>query len=332
LGWADRLVPASEISDSIPRGERAAAQERPGLACACKHPTGELGRFGWGDRQGDVSSTSIPTLFSDISNTKILHSFYHQLYLQRYHLTLEVGMAQNTPPSTDKSPYLHLMDGTSTQQSYAIVAQRGDVFLGIKFSGLAEGAQFGLPDKTYLNVLLRSARNPDLAAELDLEKPAENVVPFAQPQLALDTAWPGLTFERVNTERASLVIGLFIRGARDTEIPDVLARIRNGNLFRKLVADVVAAAGPDNCIADQDRVAAWLSNQSKPTQRELRKKYVVEQAAALAQAEFGETIKEQGEIIAAHNQNFKAIFQKHVQDRLMSLKLREMFDEYPPPV
>jgi hypothetical protein len=47
---------------------------------------------------------------------------------------------------------------------------------------------------------------------------------IAQPQLALDAAWPDLTFERVNAERASLVIGMFIQGARDTEIPDVLAR------------------------------------------------------------------------------------------------------------
>jgi hypothetical protein len=71
---------------------------------------------------------------------------------------------------------LLLMDGTASQQSYAIMARRGDVFLGIKFSGLADGAQFGLPDKTYLNVLLRSARDEALAAELDLEKPADNVV------------------------------------------------------------------------------------------------------------------------------------------------------------
>jgi hypothetical protein len=42
----------------------------------------------------------------------------------------------------------------------------------------------------------------------------------------------------------------------------------------------------------------------------------------LAQEEFGETMKDQGEMIAPHNQNFKAIFQKHVQDRLMELQLR----------
>jgi hypothetical protein len=186
-------------------------------------------------------------------------------------------------PSKEKFAGLRLMDGTSSQQSYAIVARRGDVFLGIKFSGLADGAQFGLPDKTYLNVLLRSARNQGLAAELDLEKPADNIVQLAQPQFALDAAWPSFTFERVNAERASLVIGLFIQGAVDTAIPDVLARIRNGDLFRKLVAHVITAAGPDNCIVDQGRAACWLSDQAKPTLRELRKKFVVEQAAVLYQ-------------------------------------------------
>jgi hypothetical protein len=84
------------------------------------------------------------------------------------------------PRKADNFSDLHLMDGTSSPQGYAIMARRGDVFLGIKFSGLAEGAQFGMPDKAYLNVLLRSARDEALAAELDLEKPADNVVHLAQ--------------------------------------------------------------------------------------------------------------------------------------------------------
>jgi hypothetical protein len=230
-------------------------------------------------------------------------------------------------PSKEKFAGLRLMDGTSSQQSYAIVARRGDVFLGIKFNGLVEGEQFGVPDQAYLNVLLRSARNEGLA----VQTPADNVVHLAQPQLELDAAWPSFTFERVSAERASLVIGLFIQGAVDTAIPDVLARIRNGDLFRKLVAHVITAAGPDNCIADQERVACWLSDQAKPTLRELRKKFIVEQAAVLARNEFAEKIKDQGELIAPHNQHLKAIFQKHVRDCLMSLQLREMYDDYPPP-
>jgi len=57
----------------------------------------------------------------------------------------------------------------------------------------------------------------------------------------------------------------------------------------------------------------------------------VEQAAVLTQTEFGEMIKKQGEIVAAHTQHSKAIFQNHPRDRLMALQLREMYDEYPPP-
>lgn len=34
---------------------------------------------------------------------------------------------------------VHLIDGTGTHQSYAVVARRGNIFLGIKFSGLVDG-------------------------------------------------------------------------------------------------------------------------------------------------------------------------------------------------
>jgi hypothetical protein len=51
----------------------------------------------------------------------------------------------------------------------------------------------------------------------------------------------------------------------------------------------------------------------------------------MAQKEFAEKIEDQGEAIAPHTLNLKAIFQKHLRDCLMSLQLREMYDEYPPP-
>lgn len=227
-------------------------------------------------------------------------------------------------------PGLRLMDGSSSRQSYAIVARRGDVFLGIKFCGLAEGREFGLPDKAYLHVLLRSARNEDLAAELDFNKASDNVVQF-QPQLALDAAWPNLSFERVDNERASIMVGLFIQGSLDKDIPDVLARIRKGDLCRKLVAYAIAAAGPENCIVKEETAASWLSHQAAPTLRALRKNFVTKQAMVATREEFGAMIKDQGELIAPHKQHLGAMFQKHVQDRLMSLQLREMYDEYPPP-
>src|ERR1700750_96531 len=88
--------------------------------------------------------------------------------LQSYKQAQEFGMINIIIPVRKEAfPDLNLTDGTLGPKSYAIVARRGDVFLGIKFSGLADGTQFGLPDKAYLNVLLRSARNQDLAAKLD---------------------------------------------------------------------------------------------------------------------------------------------------------------------
>jgi hypothetical protein len=96
------------------------------------------------------------------------------------------------------------------------------------------------------------------------------VVQFVQPQLALDAAWPDLSYDRVNDERASVMVGLFIEGSLDKDIPDVLSRIRKGHLFRKLV-DHAVAAGPENCIFEQETAASWLSHQAAPTLRELRK-------------------------------------------------------------
>jgi hypothetical protein len=238
----------------------------------------------------------------------------------------------NIPTKKKAFSDLILMNGSSEAERYAIVARCGDVFLGIKFSGLADGALFGLPDKTYVNVLLRSARNESLAAELDLKKPADNVVLLVQPQLALDAAWPELMFERVNAERASLVIGSFIQGVLGKDTPAILTQVRKGDLLRDMVAYAVAAAGPENCITDQDKVAGWLANQAEPLLLKHRKKFVLEKAAVLAKEEFGETMIDQGEVIAAHAQNFKAIFQRHVNEQLMSQQLREMYDKYPPPV
>jgi hypothetical protein len=130
---------------------------------------------------------------------------------------------------------------------------------------------------------------------------------------------------------ASVMVGLFIQGSLDKDIPDVLARIRKGDLFCKLVAHAAAAAGPENCIVMQKTAASWLSHQAATTLRELRKKFVIKQAMVATQAEFATYVQEQGELIAPHKQHVKAMFQKHVQDRLMSLQLKETLEDYPPP-
>lgn len=97
-------------------------------------------------------------------------------------------------------------------QEHAVISRRGNIFLGIKFSGLTDGSNFGAPGKTYLHARVRSARDQALAEELDLEEGPSNVVSFVEKQLALDEAWPKLSFEKVDDHRASLLVGMFIQG------------------------------------------------------------------------------------------------------------------------
>ena len=144
---------------------------------------------------------------------------------------------------------LHFIDGTSSQRSYAVVARRGHVFLGVRFLGLADGDQLGVPGKTYLHARVRSARDQALADNLDLEGGPDNVINLFPPQLALDQAWPGFMFEKVDAERASLILGMFINGSLIDDTDAVIRRIANADLFLKLVDYVVDRAGLEYGIA-----------------------------------------------------------------------------------
>ena len=134
---------------------------------------------------------------------------------------------------------LHFIDGTNSQLSYGVVARRGHNFLGVRFSGLVDGDQFGMPGKTYLHARVRSARDQALAGKLDLESSADNVINLFPPQLPLDEAWPGFTFEKIDAERASLILGMFINGSLLDDTDAVIKRIEEASLFRKLVDCVI---------------------------------------------------------------------------------------------
>src|SRR5580698_3653519 len=107
-----------------------------------------------------------------------------------------------------KFPSVHLIDGTASHQSYAVVARRGTIFLGIKFSGLTDGARFGLPGTNYLHARLRSVRVVKLAALLDSVKDQDKIFNISLHQLSLDGAWPNISFEKVDAERASIEVGM----------------------------------------------------------------------------------------------------------------------------
>jgi hypothetical protein len=208
---------------------------------------------------------------------------------------------------------LHFIDGTSSQHSYAVVARRGHVFLGVRFLGLADVDQIGVPGKTYLHARIRSARDQALADKLDLESSADNVISLFPPQLALDEAWPGFTFEKIDAHRASLILGMFINGSLIDDTDVVIARIEEASLFRKLVDCVIDQAGLEHSITRAKLVAAWMFDQAKPSLAGLKKAAEHQKIVLAAQKEFAELVEGQVEVVGPHLQQLNTIYHKHHQ-------------------
>jgi hypothetical protein len=169
----------------------------------------------------------------------------------------------------------------------------------------------GVPGKTYLHARMRSARDQALAVKLDLESGADNVIDLLAQQLALDEAWPAFTFEKVDAERASLHLGMFIDGSLIDDTDTVIARIEEVGLLRKLVDYAFHGAGSEYRIARAKAFATWLSHQAKPTLDDLKKDAAHHKIAVAAQKEFAEIVEGKLEIVASYAQQLNAIYQKH---------------------
>jgi hypothetical protein len=208
---------------------------------------------------------------------------------------------------------LHFIDGSASHGSYAALARRGTIFLGVKFGGLVDGAQFGVPGKSYLHVRIRSARNQTLAERLDHKHGVENVVNLFELHLVLDEAWPGFTFEKVDQERASLLVGMFVDGSLTNETHAVVARIKEADLLLKLVDYAIGRVGAEYRIAPAEMVADWLSGQAKPAMDQLTQVADHQKLALKAQKEFEKLIGGQLETAGPHLQQLKAIYQKHMR-------------------
>ena len=218
------------------------------------------------------------------------------------------GQVTNAGHST-----LHLLDGSTSLSSYAAIARRGNIFLGIKFSGLVDGSPVGAAGKSYLHVKLRSARNQDLATKLDQKPGVKNVINLSEHQLTLDKAWPKLTFENIDGERASLTVGMFIDGSLDGDTHAVIARIKAANLFLKLVNYAIDSAGAEYRIAPPKAVAAWLADQAKAALEGLVQVKDAMTIAPEVKKEFKKLIGDQVETVGPHLQQLKALYLKHQQ-------------------
>jgi hypothetical protein len=226
---------------------------------------------------------------------------------------IEMNIPGHTTNTACNNADLHFMDGTESKNSYAVVARRGNIFLGVKLSGLTDGEQLGMPGKSYLHARVRSARDQTLAAKLDLEAGVDKVVPLFGQQLALDEAWPNFTFEKIDEKRASVVIGMFIDGSLAGNTDAVITRIEEADLFRKIVDYVIGEAGRAYRIARAKVAATWLSDQAQPTLDGLKKFAELHKTVLEAQKEFGGLVEGQIEVVGSHLQQLNSIYHKHQQ-------------------
>ena len=211
---------------------------------------------------------------------------------------------------------MHFIDGSGSHSSYAAVARRGNIFLGIRFSGLTDGHQLGVPGKTYLHARMRSARDQALAEKLDLESGADNVIGLFAQQLALDEAWPGFTFEKVDVRARQLAHGHVHRWLVDRRHRRGDRADRAGRALPKAGRLRDHGAGVEYRIARTKAVATWLSDQAKPTLDGLKKAAAHHKIAVAAQKEFAEIVEGKLEIVASYAQQLNAIYQKHKQASL----------------
>ncbi|WP_428394414.1 hypothetical protein [Lichenicoccus sp.] len=207
---------------------------------------------------------------------------------------------------------LYFMNGTSSSQRYLAIARRGNIFLGIRFSGLNDGAAFGAPGNTYLHARLRSARNQPLAKQLDLSTGTSNIIDLANEQLAMDEAWPSLPFDKMNDERASLVIGAFLRGSLLDDGAAVLARIEKGDLVPKLLDYAISHSTPGQCLVDAAAASSWLDHQAKSTLIRVKKKVLYRSKMKEAQHKIASTVRAQIEVVGPQTQLLNAIYQDHM--------------------
>ena len=160
---------------------------------------------------------------------------------------------------------IKLMDGSSSGPTYLPFARRGNVLLGVKPWGIADGGKYGVPDTTYFAARLRSAPENGLFAE---EDKAKKVVKLAPNPANLWDAWPGVTWETKGSSRASTTIGVLLRGkfkGDDKGLQKLLLdEISEGKLAAKFAAYLVKIAGSENLIMREAEIAKWLDSEYVP--------------------------------------------------------------------
>jgi hypothetical protein len=162
-------------------------------------------------------------------------------------------------------PAMKLMEGSSTGPTYLPIARKGNVLLGVKPWGLADGGRYGCPQTTYFVAHLRSAPENGLFAD---EDHGQKVVKLQPNPPNLWDAWPGIDWQSKSKARASTNIGILLRGQFNGDDDDLQAtllnQIKDGQLSKKMAAYLVKLAGPDNLILSERKITDWLEAEYAP--------------------------------------------------------------------
>jgi hypothetical protein len=208
-----------------------------------------------------------------------------------------------------------LIDGTSSHKSYMVIGRRGEILLGIKMYGLTPGENMGVAGKTYLFARVRSCRDKVASEQMDnIAGIADtNVVSIADKDLNLVNAWPDFEFEKTNDDghdRASLAVGVFIRGSLSEDPETVLERLEKVDMFQALAEYVVKTAGPQYAVQTPRMIAKWLREKATPHIEAIGKGVKVKKAVKVTTETFAETVEE--ELVGMHTAQLQKMLQKSV--------------------
>jgi hypothetical protein len=179
----------------------------------------------------------------------------------------------------------------SQDGKYFPFARNGDVLLGVRPSGVFNGAKFGVAKTTYFACRLRSAPNHGL---FPAENEGKKVVTLKKQPENVWSAWPKVTWEKQDHTRASTTVGAFIRGeflgSNDMQ-KLLLDEIADGKLTTKLTDYLVDIAGRPNMLVKRAELKAWLDSQFNPMidsiLKQIEQKSAVEKAMSATVGNFG---------------------------------------------
>lgn len=173
-----------------------------------------------------------------------------------------------------KTTEVPLMNGSTTGKTYMAFAKNGGFALGVKPVAVMSGRRFGMPDHTWFVAKLRSASAADLFPE-----PEGNVVTFKKAPDTHEEAWPGITWEKQASSRASTTISLMLPGSVESAegITELLANVEDGKLATKMTEYLATIAG-ENLKLDQAAINEWFDGYSKSFAEGLKKKLAMTEA------------------------------------------------------